>query len=144
MPRLVGTYVLAVMFAGGAAFPLYWMVVAALQPGRELFTYPPRLLPRLAEVGVFARLFATQPMLLWLANTVLIAAGVAVISVALAVLAAYALSRFRFAGRRGLQFMLLLTQIRAQVLFPKGVRRSEPSPRRRAPFPAPWGLPVSM
>src|SRR5262249_29426564 len=106
-----GTYGVAALFAGGAVFPLYWMVVAALQPGRELFTYPPRLLPRLSEAGVFGRLFATQPMLLWLANTVLIAGGVAVISVALAVLAAYALSRFRFAGRRTLQFVLLLTQM---------------------------------
>jgi multiple sugar transport system permease protein len=110
-PALIGTYLLAGLFAGGAAFPLYWMVVAALQPGRELFSYPPRLLPRLAELGVFGRLFATQPMLLWIANTVLIAGGVAVISVALAVLAAYALSRFHFAGRRGLQFVLLLTQM---------------------------------
>jgi multiple sugar transport system permease protein len=108
---VVGTYLLAGLFAGAAAFPLYWMVVAALQPGRELFSYPPRLLPRLAELGVFGRLFATQPMLLWIGNTVLIAGGVAVVSVVLAVLAAYALSRFRFAGRRGLQFALLLTQM---------------------------------
>src|SRR5919204_4214810 len=107
--RLLGTYLLAGSFAGAAAFPLYWMVVAALQPGRELFSYPPRLLPRVAELGVFGRLFATQPMLLWIGNTVLIAGGVALLSVALAVLAAYALSRFRFAGRRGLQFVLLLT-----------------------------------
>ncbi len=110
-PGLVGTYLLAGLFAAGAAFPLYWMVVAALQPGRELLTYPPRLLPRLGELGVFGRLFATQPMLLWIGNTVLVAAGVALISVGLAVLAAYALSRFRFPGRTGIQFVLLLTQM---------------------------------
>jgi len=99
------------VFAAGAAFPLYWMVVAALQPGRELFSYPPRLLPRLGEVGVFGRLFMSQPMLLWLGNTLAIASGVAIVSVGLAVFAAYALSRFRFVGRRGLQFVLLLTQM---------------------------------
>jgi multiple sugar transport system permease protein len=109
--RRGATYLLALLFAGGAAFPLYWMVVAALQPGRELFTYPPRLLPHLGELGVFRRLFETQPMWLWLANTALVAGGVAVISVALAVLAAYALSRYRFRGRAGIQFVLLLTQM---------------------------------
>ncbi len=108
---LAGTYVLAALFAAGAAFPLYWMVVAALQPGRELFSYPPRLLPAMAELGVFGRLFATQPILVWIGNTVLVAGGVALISVTLAVPAAYALSRFRFAGRTGLQFVLLLTQM---------------------------------
>ena len=70
-----------------------------------------RLLPQLAEVGVFGRLFATQPMMRWLWNMVAIAAGVALLSVALAVGAAYALSRFRFRGRRRIQFVLLLTQM---------------------------------
>ncbi len=110
-PRAAGLYLLATLFAVGAAFPLYWMVVAALQPGKELFSYPPRLLPQLSEIGVFGRLFATQPMLLWLSNTVGIAASVALLSVALAVWAAYALSRFRFRGRRAIQFVLLLTQM---------------------------------
>jgi multiple sugar transport system permease protein len=110
-PRAAGVYLLAALFAGAAAFPLYWMVVAALQPGRELFSYPPRLLPQFTEVGVFGRLFATQPMWRWLGNTVTIAAGVALLSVSLAVWAAYALSRFRFRGRRGIQFLLLLTQM---------------------------------
>jgi multiple sugar transport system permease protein len=109
--RSGGLYLLAGLFAGGAAFPLYWMVVAALQPGQELFVYPPGLLPRLRELGVFRRLFETQPMFQWLANTALIAATVAVVSVALAILAAYALSRFRFRGRRSMQFLLLLTQM---------------------------------
>jgi len=110
-PGVAGLYLLAALFAGAAAFPLYWMVVAALQPGQELFSYPPRLLPQFAEVEVFGRLFATQPMWRWLGNTVIIAAGVALLSVSLAVWAAYALSRFRFRGRRGIQFLLLLTQM---------------------------------
>ena len=109
--RLAGTYALALLFAVVAAFPVYWMVVAALQPGKELFNYPPRLLPQLSEIGVFGRLFATQPMLLWLGNTVAVAASVALVAVSLAVWAAYALSRFRFRGRRSIQFVLLLTQM---------------------------------
>jgi multiple sugar transport system permease protein len=109
--RLAGTYALALLFAVVAAFPVYWMVVAALQPGKELFNYPPRLLPQLSEIGVFGRLFATQPMLLWLGNTVAVAASVALVAVSLAIWAAYALSRFRFRGRRSIQFVLLLTQM---------------------------------
>jgi multiple sugar transport system permease protein len=106
-----GASALAGLFAAVAAFPLYWMVVAALQPGKELFSYPPRLLPQWSGIGVFGRLFATQPMLLWLGNTVAIAASVALLSVSLAVWAAYALSRFRFPGRGSIQFVLLLTQM---------------------------------
>jgi multiple sugar transport system permease protein len=104
-------YTLATLFAGAAAFPVYWMLVAALQNGKDVFVFPPRLIPNLAEVGVFRQLFATQPMLLWIWNTTLIATGVASLSVLLAVPAAYALSRFRMVGASGIQFVLLLTQM---------------------------------
>jgi multiple sugar transport system permease protein len=104
-------YSLATVFAVVAVFPVYWMLVAALQPGKELFAYPPRLLPHLSELEVFGRLFATQPMLLWIGNTALIAAGVAILSVGFAIPAAYALSRFRFTGGTPVQFVLLLTQM---------------------------------
>ena len=50
--RLAGTYTLASLFAVVAAFPLYWMLVAALQPGKELFNYPPRLLPQTCRRSV--------------------------------------------------------------------------------------------
>lgn len=110
-PRLLLVYALATLFAGAAAFPVYWMLVAALQSGKDVFVFPPRLIPNLAEVGVFRQLFATQPMLLWIWNTTLIATGVASLSVLLAVPAAYALSRFRMVGAPGIQFVLLLTQM---------------------------------
>jgi len=110
-PQFLLIYCLGTLFAVIAVFPVYWMLVTALQPGKELFAYPPRFLPNLAELGVFGRLFATQPMLLWIANTALIATGVAVISVGLAIPAAYGLSRFRFTGGMAIQFVLLLTQM---------------------------------
>lgn len=110
-PKLLAIYLLAASFAFAAVFPVYWMLVAALQSGKDVFVYPPRLVPNLAEWRVFQQLFATQPMLLWIGNTVLVATGVACLSVGLAVPAAYAFSRFRFAGGTGIQFVLLLTQM---------------------------------
>ncbi len=110
-PTLLATYLLAAGFALVAVFPVYWMLVAALQSGKDVFVYPPRLVPNLSEWRVFQQLFATQPMLLWIGNTVLVATGVAVLSVGLAIPAAYAFSRFRFVGGTGIQFVLLLTQM---------------------------------
>lgn len=111
LPRLLPVYLLAGSLAFAAAFPVYWMLVASLQSGKDVFVYPPRLTPNLAEWRVFERLFATQPMLLWIGNTALVAGGVALLSVLLAIPAAYAFSRFRFRGSRLIQFLLLLTQM---------------------------------
>lgn len=110
-PPLLALYGLGGLLVGAAIFPVYRMLVTALQTGKDLFAYPPRLLPNLAELGVFGKLFTTQLMLLWIGNTALIASGVAVLSVGLAIPAAYGLSRFRFAGGTTIQFLLLLTQM---------------------------------
>jgi len=104
-------YLLAGGLAFAAAFPVYWMLVAALQSGKDVFVYPPKLVPNPGEWRVFQQLFATQPMLLWIGNTALVAGGVALLSVLLAVPAAYAFSRFRFRGSTLIQFLLLLTQM---------------------------------
>ncbi len=111
IPRLLVIYLLAGGLAIAAAFPVYWMLVAALQSGQDVFVYPPKLVPNLAEWRVFQQLFATQPMLLWIGNTALVAGGVALLSVLLALPAAYAFSRFRFRGSTLIQFLLLLTQM---------------------------------
>jgi multiple sugar transport system permease protein len=110
-PQLLAVYALSGLFALIAVFPVYWMFVTALQPGKELFSYPPHFLPNVAELGVFGRLFASQPMLQWIGNTGLIACGVACLSVAIAIPAAYGLSRYQFAGGLLVQFVLLLTQM---------------------------------
>ena len=48
-----------------------------------------------------ATLLGHTPFLIWLGNSAFVAAASTMISVALASLAAYALSRLKFAGARG-------------------------------------------
>lgn len=99
------------LLCGLAAFPLYWMVVTALQTGRDLFLWPPNLLPNPQRLDVFRRLFSTQPILRWLLNSVGVAGTSALVAVILAAPAAYTLSRFRRPGWSAFSFMLLLTQM---------------------------------
>ena len=48
---------------------------------------------------VYGDAFATIPVATWLTNSAIVAAGTTVLSIALAILPAYALSRFRFRGK---------------------------------------------
>lgn len=57
-----------------------------------------------------------KPFLLWLKNSLLLSAGTIALSILCAVPAAYAASRWRFAGRRGMLRVLLVLNAFPQVL----------------------------
>ncbi len=111
LARWVVLYTLVAAAIGFAALPVYWMLVTAMQRGPDLYVWPPHRLPNPHELGVFYRLFTTQPIGRWLLNSAIVGCGTASLSVALSVLGAYSLSRFRYRGRTAFSFLLLLTQM---------------------------------
>ena len=102
---------------GFAAFPIYWMFVTSMTPSSELFAPFPRLLPDWSQLGIYLEVFDTIPVTTWLKNSFLVATGTTVLSILLAVLPAYALSRFRFAGLAILGFALFATQMLPEAML---------------------------
>jgi multiple sugar transport system permease protein len=100
-----------------AAFPLYWMLVTSLTPSAKLFAAFPHLLPDPGELSVYADIFRTIPVATWLINSAIVATGTMAASIALAVLPAYALSRFRFRGQGLLGFALFATQMLPEAML---------------------------
>lgn len=102
---------------GIAAFPIYWMIVTSMTPSAELFAQRPNLLPDPGQIGIYAEVFRTIPVATWLWNSFIVAAGTTVLSIFLAILPAYALSRFRFAGLAVLGFALFATQMLPEAML---------------------------
>jgi multiple sugar transport system permease protein len=102
---------------GFAAFPIYWMFVTSMTPSSELFAPFPRLVPDWSQLGIYLEVFDTIPVTTWLKNSFLVATGTTVLSILLAVLPAYALSRFRFAGLAILGFALFATQMLPEAML---------------------------
>ncbi|HXX38348.1 MAG TPA: carbohydrate ABC transporter permease [bacterium] len=91
-------------------FPIYWMVTSALEPG-NLFNFPPQFIPLHPAWGNLTRIFTVNPLGHWLANSLFVAGGTMVCSLALGVHAAYGLSRFRSAPVDVLGFLMLVGQM---------------------------------
>ncbi|HCT77930.1 MAG TPA: sugar ABC transporter [Micromonosporaceae bacterium] len=101
-----------------AGFPLYWMLTTATRRPEEIFGETPHLLPNLTRLDdMFASITNGIPMLQWLTNSAFVAFGTTVLSLLLAVLAAYALSRFRFRGKGLFGFSLFATQMLPEALL---------------------------
>lgn len=106
-----------VALLGAAAFPLYWMLVTSLTPSADLFAAVPHMRPNLGELNVYREAFVNIPVATWLANSAIVATGTMILSIGLAILPAYALSRFRFGGKGLLGFGLFATQMLPEAML---------------------------
>lgn len=94
-----------------ALFPVFWMISVSLRANGEIFKIPPAWLPPEVTGEAYARIVGSTDHLRVFANSYLVALAVTVISLALAILAAYSFSRFDFRGSRVIQFFIVGTQM---------------------------------
>ena len=113
-----------VLLAGGVAallfftaFPFAWMIVTAFKPSNEIFVSPPAFLPHAFTLGNVVRLFDETRFGTYLANSILVAAATTLLTLAIAVPGAYALTRFRFRGREAVSATILLTYMFAPIMI---------------------------
>jgi multiple sugar transport system permease protein len=85
-----------------ALFPPYFMTITAFHPPSLSFSRTPTLFSTDLSLRAFSELFEKYPYLTWMANTVMISVASTILSVTVATLAAYSLSRLRYPGRSSL------------------------------------------
>jgi len=129
-PKLADTWwrhVVAIAACVVSLFPIWFVAMAALN--RDQSVSATGWLPLHFTLHNFGDLLHNHvkdassgstidaPFLHWLANTLIIAFGTAVLTIMISALAAYAFSRFRFKGRRFGMLALLLVQMFPQILL---------------------------
>jgi len=131
------TWVAALLYAVPSAitvvvcFPLLWAISTSLKPKSEIFRWPPTLWPENITFESYRELLfggavASAPgagvppsayFLDWFANSVIVSVGSTAISITIATLAAYSLTRFRFWGQRAVPYIAILGYMVPSVIF---------------------------
>jgi N,N'-diacetylchitobiose transport system permease protein len=93
--NLLGLAVFAVM-----VFPVYWMVLTAFKRGNDVLSFTPQFFPQHPTLANFRDAIGRELFWSSVRNSVIVVGAVVVVSVVLAFLAALALAKFRFYGRR--------------------------------------------
>ncbi|WP_086663434.1 carbohydrate ABC transporter permease [Lentzea kentuckyensis] len=96
--------------------PLFVMVSTALKPLDQVqsdFSW----LPSEPTLAPFVDMWSTVPLAEYFANSIIVAGAATVLSVAVAILAAYAISRWKFRGREAFRLAVLSTQMFPGILF---------------------------
>ncbi|WP_285725576.1 carbohydrate ABC transporter permease [Psychromicrobium xiongbiense] len=98
------------------AVPIYVMITSALKPLSDVegaFTWWPSNL----TIQPFIDIWKTVPLASYFGNSLIVAGSATVVSVIIAIFAAYAMSRYRFFGRGIFSTTVLSTQMFPGVLF---------------------------
>ncbi|WP_037577809.1 carbohydrate ABC transporter permease [Phaeacidiphilus oryzae] len=96
--------------------PVWVMVSSSVKPLRDVqsaFEW----LPRHLTLAPYAQIWSTVPLAHYFVNSLVVSACSTVISVAIAILAGYSVSRFRFPGRQVFSVTVLSTQMFPGILF---------------------------
>lgn len=109
--RLAVSLAVTGAFLAAWAFPILWSVLNSLKTEQDILAYPPKLLfaPTLAAYRDV--LFGPASILPNLWSSLVISAGTTVVTMLLAIPAAYALARLRVPGKRSAGFYILSSQM---------------------------------
>ena len=109
-------HVVAWLAIGFALFPLIWMTSASFDKLGSISAQ--QLIPKYRGLDNYRTLFGNpeQPYWIWMRNSVVIASLNAVIQLVIGATAAYALSRFRYKGRKTTLMTILIVQMFPQLL----------------------------
>lgn len=115
--RRIPLYVVILAACALTGFPVYWMIVSAVQPVQYSFSFPPPLFPAEISLRPFETMFTQFPIWSWLRNTILLAGLATIVCTVLAIFGAYVLSVLRWRGRTMFGFLLLVTQLLPEALI---------------------------
>ncbi|MFL6053577.1 MAG: carbohydrate ABC transporter permease [Actinoallomurus sp.] len=99
-----------------ALLPVYVMLSSSLKPLQDVAgTF--RWIPQRITFRPYVDMWRTVPLAHYFVNSVIVSVGATVLSVVVAIFAAYAVSRYRFKGRRVFTVTVLSTQMFPGILF---------------------------
>ena len=111
-PFKIFRLVFCVVFCVFALLPVYAALIVALTPYSNMLEA--QLYPHYFEIANFIEAF--QSIYQNVINSFVYAASATIVTTAIAIPAAYVLSRYRFKGRKAVSFTLMLTQMMAGIV----------------------------
>ena len=102
---------LAIILTVFMVFPVYWMVISSFKPRADFFLPTPKFLPIPATLDNYYRVINDKDFFNYARNSLIVTVVVVILSMLVAFLAATAVARFNFKGRKAYIVMLLAVQM---------------------------------
>lgn len=110
-PRLLLLNLVALVTVAVSAFPVYWMVITALKPTADIQSDTPSFLPLHPTVAHFRTAVHADGFGTFWRNSLTVTLGAVLMSLVVALLAAFAVGRMRWRGRRAFLLLVFTAQM---------------------------------
>ncbi len=111
LPKLALIYTWLILISIFTAGPFVWMLSTSFKTREDMFSKIPVLLPTHPTLANYDYIFSKTLAARFFLNSLLIAGATTIIAILITTLSAYAISRFRFRGRRELATWLISGQM---------------------------------
>ena len=98
-------------------FPIFWMILCSIRPNIEVFTFPPRIIPKVFTLKAYNSIFSDKEFIDSMINAFIVCTTTTLLSLAMSTLAAYGFTRFRIMGKKLIQQYILTTQMLPIILL---------------------------
>lgn len=119
--RKVRVYGILIVLLGVMMFPFYTMISTTLKPDGAVFQSPANVIPLEPTISAYLEVWTETQVLTWVANSFIISVSTVVLTLALAIPAAYACARNDFVGKRTFLLSVLVVQMFAPVILIVGL-----------------------
>lgn len=103
-------YLFAFFASFFAGFPVFWMAISSIKPNGEMFLFPPIIYSKNANFDAYLAIFNSGEKIRYFVNSYVVALSVAVLTLLVAILCAFSLSRYRFLGKNILNIIIITLQ----------------------------------
>lgn len=115
--RYFNLYLPITLILGFVLFPFYWTLITSLKPEGEIMKVPLKYLPSPVTLENFIDTWNTVGFGVYFRNSMIVALIAVVFIVSFSILVGYALSRFKFRGKKIIMLLLLCTQFVPGVML---------------------------
>jgi multiple sugar transport system permease protein len=105
------------LYAVFTLFPIYWLARSSFMSEHDLIQLPLRFLPLPFTLVNYSESFSQMNMARVLGNSFFVATLACIVSLVMVLLAAYAMSRFRFWGQNAAIILLIATQMLPSIML---------------------------
>ena len=99
--------IIGAVFAAG---PVLWMLSSSFKSNTQIFELPPRLITDTFSFDAYIAIFTNPETMRFFLNSYIVAGSVTILTLLVAIQAAYAFSRFEFRGKRILNVVIVSVQ----------------------------------
>jgi len=93
-----------------AAFPVFWMLISSFKSNSEIFEFPPRIITESFSIDAYITILTDPVKVRFFINSYVVSLSVTILTLIVAILAAYAFSRYEFRFKKTINVIIVSVQ----------------------------------